>query len=141
MTSSIRRFLSILFVFIIIFTGTLPAESFADADMRRVVVGADLNSDQIAAVYEIFGIQRGEVPELRLTNIEEHAAVLWFPCFLCPYGCCPYEPVCKGSGLGRVGSQAYKRGAGEYLQLFFLFFSCVPEEKTGGREKQWIKYP
>ena len=48
---------------------------FADADMRRVVVGADLSEEQINSVYGSFGIQRGEVPELRLTNAEEHAAL------------------------------------------------------------------
>lgn len=49
--------------------------AFADADMRRVVVGADLNEEQVASVYNNFGIQRGDVPELRLTNAEEHAVL------------------------------------------------------------------
>ena len=38
---------------------------------RRVVVGADLTEEQLAAVYESFGVVRGEVPELTITNAEE----------------------------------------------------------------------
>ncbi len=48
---------------------------FADAEMRRVVIGADLTDDQVNAVYSVFGLVRGEIPELRLTNAEEHAAL------------------------------------------------------------------
>ena len=29
---------------------------------------------------------------------------------------------------------------GEHIQLFFLFFSCVPEEKTEGGLRQWIGF-
>ena len=61
-----------LFVLLPIFA---ESTAYADADMRRAVVGADLNEDQINAVYQYFGIRRGDVPELRLTNAEEHAVL------------------------------------------------------------------
>ena len=41
--------------------------------MRRVVIGADLTEEQIGSVYEMLGLRRGEIPELVLTNAEEHA--------------------------------------------------------------------
>lgn len=37
----------------------------------RAVVGADLTEEQLGAVYQLFGVQRGTVTELRLTNAEE----------------------------------------------------------------------
>ena len=37
----------------------------------RAVIGADLTDDQIAAVYNAFGIKRGDAIELRVTNGEE----------------------------------------------------------------------
>ena len=72
-----RGLRTLLSVCLIIFTAlyTLNPAAFADADMRRVVVGADLTEEQISAIYGYFGIQRGEVPELRLSNLEEHAAL------------------------------------------------------------------
>lgn len=53
-------------------TFTLPA--FADGEytgQARAVIGADLTEDQISAVYEMFGIPRGSVTELNVTNAEE----------------------------------------------------------------------
>ncbi len=41
------------------------------ADDARVVLGADLNEEQIAAVYKLFDIERGSVQELKVTNAEE----------------------------------------------------------------------
>lgn len=37
----------------------------------RAVVGADLTEEQLGTVYQLFGVQRGTVTELRLTNAEE----------------------------------------------------------------------
>ncbi len=56
-------------------TGLFSCAACADAEMRRVVLGADLNEEQIAKVYLSFGFPRGEVPELRLSNAEERAAL------------------------------------------------------------------
>ena len=43
----------------------------AAAGEARVVIGADLDEEQIRAVYGSFGLTRGTVTELRLTNAEE----------------------------------------------------------------------
>ena len=59
----------------LLFAGLLPARASADAEMRRVVLGADLTEEQIEAVYRAFGFSRGSVPELRLTNAEERQAL------------------------------------------------------------------
>ena len=69
-----RILMSVCLIIGMILCGRRPPV-FADADMRRVVVGADLSEEQINSVYGSFGIQRGEVAELRLTNAEEHATL------------------------------------------------------------------
>ncbi len=42
-----------------------------DVGEARAVIGADLTDDQISVVYESFGIERGSVTELTVTNAEE----------------------------------------------------------------------
>ena len=48
--------------------GSAFAMNVGDA---RAVIGADLSEDQIAVVYESFGIERGSVTELAVNNAEE----------------------------------------------------------------------
>ncbi len=67
-----RRFISGILILLLLIPAMIASAS-ADADMRRVVIGADLTEEQIASVYDMIGISRGEVPELVLTNTEEHA--------------------------------------------------------------------
>lgn len=46
--------------------------AFADSvEGSRAVIGADLTEDEIAQVYKEFGIERGSVAELSVTNAEE----------------------------------------------------------------------
>ena len=45
--------------------------AYADNNQSRAVIGADLNDEQISSVYSVFGISRGEVIELTVTNAEE----------------------------------------------------------------------
>ena len=42
-----------------------------EAGAARAVIGADLSEDQIRSVYNTFGINRGDVSELRVSNWEE----------------------------------------------------------------------
>ena len=42
-----------------------------DGGEERAVIGADLTDDQIAAVYSAFGVKRGDVAELTVTNADE----------------------------------------------------------------------
>lgn len=49
------------------------ATGTAAPTQSRAVLGADLNNEQIALVYQAFGVPRGSVVELWLTNAEERA--------------------------------------------------------------------
>ena len=50
--------------------GAVPALA-VDAGEARAVLGANLTDEQIADVYKNFGISRGDVTELRVTNADE----------------------------------------------------------------------
>mgnify|MGYP003367916042 FL=1 len=50
--------------------GAVP-ELAVDAGEARAVIGANLTDEQIADVYKNFGISRGDVTELRVTNADE----------------------------------------------------------------------
>ena len=51
---------------------SLAVPAFA-AEESRVVLGADLTDEQIKTVYKLFGIERGSVEELKVTNAEERS--------------------------------------------------------------------
>lgn len=53
----------------------LCGAAYAEAGQARAVIGADLTDEQINAVYQLFGVQRGSVTELKVTNAEERAAL------------------------------------------------------------------
>lgn len=50
---------------------SLSAVAFADNGGSRAVIGANLTDEQVAEVYELFGVTRGKVAELTVTNAEE----------------------------------------------------------------------
>lgn len=52
---------------------SLGGAAYADAGQARAVIGADLNEEQVEAVYRLFGVQRGSVTELKVTNAEERS--------------------------------------------------------------------
>lgn len=54
---------------------SLSVPAFAETNQSRAVIGADLTGDQIEAVYNMFGVKRGSVIELRITNAEERASL------------------------------------------------------------------
>lgn len=64
-----KRIVSYILVFI--FLISMSTTAFADEILRRAVIGADLNKEQTDSVYAMFGIERGMVTELNLTNAEE----------------------------------------------------------------------
>lgn len=64
-----KRFISILLVCSLLI-GAVPALA-VDAGEARAVIGANLTEEQIADVYANFGIERGSVTELRVTNADE----------------------------------------------------------------------
>lgn len=64
-----KKFISIILV--MIFMLSLSFSAFAEQIQSRAVIGADLNEEQRASVYAAFGVERGEVIELYVTNAEE----------------------------------------------------------------------
>ena len=64
-----KKLISIILVMIFMFSMSFSA--FAEQIQSRTVIGADLNEEQRASVYNAFGIDRGEVIELYVTNAEE----------------------------------------------------------------------
>jgi uncharacterized protein YpuA (DUF1002 family) len=42
-----------------------------DAGQERAVIGADLTEEQVASVYSAFGVKRGDVTEMKVTNADE----------------------------------------------------------------------
>lgn len=54
-------------------TGSAFAAGDLTSGEARAVIGASLTDDQVAAVYGMFGIQRGSVTELTVTNAEERS--------------------------------------------------------------------
>lgn len=75
----------------------------ADGGTARAVIGADLNDEQIAGVYAAFGVERGSVTELTVTNADEReyldglvdSGVLGTHAISCAY----VELLPEGSGL------------------------------------------
>ena len=75
----------------------------ADGGTARAGIGADLNGEQIAGVYAAFGVERGSVTELTVTNADEReyldglvdSGVLGTHAISCAY----VELLPEGSGL------------------------------------------
>lgn len=63
-----KKAFSLLLVFILLFAFSVPAYA---ATQSRAVIAADLTDEQITEIYEAFGVRRGSVVELRVTNQEE----------------------------------------------------------------------
>ena len=64
-----KKLITVLLIIVMAVGMTVPA--YAENIQSRAVIGADLTDDQIAAVYNAFGIRRGDAIELRVTNGEE----------------------------------------------------------------------
>jgi uncharacterized protein YpuA (DUF1002 family) len=64
-----KKIISLILVLVVIMSIALTA--YADGNQSRTVIGADLTDEQIASVYSVFGINRGDAIELTLTNAEE----------------------------------------------------------------------
>ena len=63
-----KRFFSILLCFALMLSLSVPAFAI---NQSRTVIGADLDPNQVAMVYANFGLRRGDVIELTMTNAEE----------------------------------------------------------------------
>ena len=74
MTQKRKQIIAILLSAVIL-CSALTLTASADAEMKRCVIGADLSEEQVEGIYGMFGIRRGDVTELRLTNAEERSAL------------------------------------------------------------------
>jgi len=66
-----KRIISLIMILLLISAMAVPA--YAETTQSRAVIGADLSEEQIASVYGMFGVKRGEPIELKMTNAEERA--------------------------------------------------------------------
>ena len=64
-----KKSFSFLLMLLLLFS--FGASALAYGNQSRAVIAADLTEEQIAQVYQAFGVQRGSVIELRVTNQEE----------------------------------------------------------------------
>lgn len=64
-----KKFICFILCFMIF--ASLGTAGFAERVDSRVVLGADLNEEQINSVYNMFSISRGNSTELTITNAEE----------------------------------------------------------------------
>ena len=94
----------LLAVFLAVCLLTGLGSAFAlDAGEARAVIGSDLTDEQVETVYGSFGIRRGDVPEMQVTNEEERqyldglvdSAVIGTRSISCVY----IEILPAGSGL------------------------------------------
>ncbi len=61
----------ICMILAILTLSSLGVTAFAEQGQSRAVIGANLDEEQIASVYQLFNVKRGEVTELTVTNAEE----------------------------------------------------------------------
>ena len=64
-----KKLITILLIIVMAVGMIVPA--YAENIQSRAVIGADLNEDQVAAVYQAFGVERGSCIEMKVTNAEE----------------------------------------------------------------------
>lgn len=65
----LKKIIAVVLTLVLAVSFAVPA--FAAGQEARVVIGADNSEEQIADVYNSFGINRGDVTELQVTNSEE----------------------------------------------------------------------
>ena len=70
---NIKRVVSFILLMLVLISAQIPA--FAEVTQRRTVIGADLTAEQADAVYSMFGVPKGSVIELSMTNDEERRAL------------------------------------------------------------------
>lgn len=64
-----KKAVTVMLILVMALGMAVPA--YAENIQSRAVIGADLNDEQVASVYNMFGINRGDAIELKVTNEEE----------------------------------------------------------------------
>lgn len=72
----VKKIISMLLGLLLLLS--LSSAAFAEPSQSRVVIGADLSAQQVASVYKTFGLQRGQVVELKVNNAEERRLLSGF---------------------------------------------------------------
>lgn len=100
-----KRMLSLLLSALLLLSVLPGAAAAGDVPTEQavVVIGADLMEDQVEQIYTMFGLTRGTLPELTVTNAEERAelrglmdeAVIAMRSLTCVY----VQKLEKGTGL------------------------------------------
>ena len=68
--NTMKRLLCIILA--VLMFASLSTAAYADGEVQaRAVIGANLDEDQIASVYQFFNVKRGDVKEMTVTNAEE----------------------------------------------------------------------
>lgn len=96
-----KKFISALLV--VCLMASLTVAFAINSGEKRTVIGADLTDDQVATVYKAFGLNRGDVTELKVTNADERSylegyvdsSVIGTRSISCVY----IETLAEGSGL------------------------------------------
>lgn len=70
---NIQKRVFALLLALVLLAGLSVSALAYDAGDTRVTIGADLNADEIKTVYDIFGVNRGDVEEIIVTNTDERA--------------------------------------------------------------------
>jgi uncharacterized protein YpuA (DUF1002 family) len=68
-----KKTISVFLTLLLLLSFTVSA--FAYGNQSRAVIAADLSEEEIAQVYQAFGVSRGSVIELRVTNQEERQSL------------------------------------------------------------------
>ena len=63
-----KKITALLLALMLLGSSVCHADNISDS---RTVIGADLDGNEIASVYKSFGIERGDVKELTVTNADE----------------------------------------------------------------------
>ncbi len=66
-----KRILAMILVIVLVISAGCVSAFAAHEGEKRAVIAADLDEDEIAQIYKDFGIERGDVTELRVTNADE----------------------------------------------------------------------
>lgn len=66
-----KKIITMITVIILILTFAMTAVFAVNAGEKRAVIAADLDADEVAKIYQDFGIEQGSVPELTVTNADE----------------------------------------------------------------------
>lgn len=70
---SMKRIISLVLCICLLCSFGSAFASKASAGDARAVIGANLSEEQIASVYGMFGVERGSITELKVTNAEERS--------------------------------------------------------------------